>query len=205
MNDTIQPYTTPVLLNQVIQQLQDQFAQLTWLETVYPLVQVGQRQVQLNGNERRVRYPQVYRNDGKTYQHFISPDRSAKSFCFFELNAPYSFDFNDLLIRTGQAAFNLNIVVWLNLPKIDPQRAYDFTEELIQDFVQHGLMASVHKVSIQDLFVERRQELIFNRYDYSIAEEQFLIFPYSGFKVTLTLNSGYNVYCVPQWETLPEA
>ncbi len=202
MTDTIQPYTTPVLLGQVIQQLGNQLKQLTWLETVYPIVQVGQQNAAEDNAKRgrtSYRYPIVYRNDGKTYQHIISPDRSTQSFAFFELNAPYSFDFNDVNIRTGRVQFNLNVVAWLNLPRIDGGRDYDFTEELIQDFIGFGLLGADYS----SLSVERRQELIFNRYDYSIAEEQFLIYPYSGFKVSFTLNSSYNPLCIPAWEPTP--
>ena len=60
------------------------------------------------------------------------------------------------------------MVAWLNLPRIDGGRDYDFTEELIQDFIGFGLLGADYS----SLSVERRQELIFNRYDYSIAEEQ---------------------------------
>ena len=199
MNPAIQSQVSAVLPGRVIEQLTEQLSALTWLETVYPLAQIGLRNVQLNGNDRPLRYPMVYRNDGKTYQHIISPDRSTQSFAFFELNAPYSFDFNDVNIRTGRVQYNLNVVVWLNLPRIDGGRDYDFTEELIQDFIGVGLQGADY----ESLSVERRQELIFNRYDYSIAEEQFLIYPYSGFKVSFTLNSSYNPLCIPAWEPTP--
>ena len=199
MNPAIQSQVSAVLPGRVIEQLTEQLSALTWLETVYPLAQIGLRNVQLNGNDRPLRYPMVYRNDGKTYQHIISPDRSTQSFAFFELNAPYNFDFNDVNIRTGRVQYNLNVVVWLNLPRIDGGRDHDFTEELIQDFIGFGLLGADYS----NLSVERRQELIFNRYDYSIAEEQFLIYPYSGFKVSFTLNSSYNPLCIPAWEPTP--
>ena len=75
MNPAIQSQVSAVLPGRVIEQLTEQLSALTWLETVYPLAQIGLRNVQLNGNDRPLRYPTVYRNDGKTYQHIISPDR----------------------------------------------------------------------------------------------------------------------------------
>ena len=167
----VEPHIAPALLDKVTQTLKDNFLDsFDWLEQCYGLAQVG---IVMRDN-REYRFPVVYRNDGSTFQKELHPDQGLMSFGFFELNTPYNRDFN-----IGEFVYNLNFVCWLNLPKIDASRPDDFTSLLTKQVIER----IEKKVGPNSISVEPRHENIFNRYDYSQSEKQFMKYPYSGFKI----------------------
>lgn len=210
MHETVTPYATPALLDAVIQPALASLQALPWLETVYPVAQIGRVNTDLERSATAtrqasagglLRYPTVYRNDGKTYQVIIAPDRDKASFAFFEREAPYGVATNDLTTNSGQFTYALSLVVWLNLPKIDSLRNYDFTEELVQDCLEYGLLTALDAVT--NIAIERRQEAVFNKYDYNLAEKQFLLYPYSGFKISFSTTAPYGLVCIDPWTQRP--
>lgn len=114
-------YTSPVLADKVIQDLNVKMDALTWLEYLFPLVHKG---VLSDG----LTYPQVYMNDGTTDNYSVLPDSYSKSYCFYEMEGRVSID--DF---ASEAIYPFSMTVWGRLDKMDVSKEYDYTNELIKD------------------------------------------------------------------------
>jgi hypothetical protein len=179
-------YSSPVLLAKLVQGMNENLKQnLDWMELTYPVAKT----VYINRDDTEYRFPGVYKNDGSAYHIAIAPDHKVRSFSFFEIADSFEIDGeSEPFGISGNTSFPVSLIVWANLPKINAGKSYDFTEELIQDILQNGKMKDVPGlVDIQDFSIEMRTEEVFVRYDYDQAERQFMLFPYSAFKINMTL------------------
>jgi hypothetical protein len=165
-------------------------AVLSWLSDGYGLVQTGV------SKDSKHRYPQIYLQDGEKLLRDVYPDQNMKSLLFFERNGPSSIEWSDPLHLSGTWSHPLAIVVWLNLPEIDPERKYDFAEEIIADFLTQGLLASplAHALTFEE--VEQRAERVFQRYDF-VHKQQLMMYPYSAFRVPVTIAQPYERCAAP--------
>jgi hypothetical protein len=184
--------TNPQLAQAPVATLLEHFAaNLSWLSDAYGLVQTG------TVNDGKSKIPQLYRQDGGLDHIDVYPNDQMKSLLFFERNGSSSIEWTDSLHLAGEWTHSYAAVMWLNLPLIDPNRDYDFTEELLQDFLVNGLLNSPLGVGLEFDEAEQRSERIFSRYTNWPTEKQLLMWPFSGFRVPFTVRQPVDVCAKP--------
>ena len=168
--------TSPMLEVKVVQDLQNLFSPMSWLENAYALTKIGLEKTQ---EVTQFKYPQVYAGDTakKAEYYDLRPNDNLKSYCFFEIDAPLEYDQTQ-----EQANYFLSVVFWFNLAKISG-RTYDYSSELV-GHVLKILKESVYQAKISDIKVEKRPEEIFSKYSFNEQESQFLMYPYGAFKIS---------------------
>jgi hypothetical protein len=163
---------------------------LPWLSDAYALVQTG------TAKDGKTKLPQLYRQDGSLHHIDVHPDDKMKSLLFFERNGVSTIEWNDPLQQAGTWTHYYAAVMWLNLKLIDPERDYDFTDELLHDFLVNGLLRSPLGSALAFEEAEQRSERIFNRYTGWPEKQQLLMWPYSGFRIPFTVRQPVKV-CSP--------
>lgn len=179
-------YNSPVLLGKLIQGINENLKQnLDWLELTYPVAKT----VYITRDDTEYRFPGVYKNDGSSYHIAIAPDEKVRAFSFFEIADSFEIDGeSNPFDISGNTSFPVSLIVWANLPKIYAGRSYDFTEELIQDILQNGKMRDITGlIDIESVNIEMRTEEVFVKYDFDQTDRQFMLYPYSAFKINMTL------------------
>jgi hypothetical protein len=179
---------SPALAQEPVEALLLHFstALASWLSDPHGLVQTG-----VLPDKARSKYPQLYYQDGKLYTKALYPDENMRALSFFEYDGPAQMQWDDALAQSGYWTYPLAAVVWLNLPAIDPNRAYDFSPELALDFLTRGLLASPLGASITPGSIEQRAERVFARYTDWPAKQQLLMYPYAGFRLPFTVRQRY--------------
>lgn len=184
--------SNPLLAQAPVATLLEHFAaNLSWLSDGYGLVQTG------TVNDGKSKIPQLYRQDGGLDHIDVYPDEKMKSLVFFERNGSSTVEWDDPTHRSGAWTHRYAAVMWLNLPLIDAGKDYDFTEELLQDFLVNGLLTSPLGVALEFDEAEQRSERIFSRYTNWPTNKQLLMHPFSGFRVPFTVRQPVNVCAAP--------
>lgn len=196
MEAPVYPIQSPQLVYQAVGDVLPVLrAELPWLTHLYGVVESMQDE-----KDRKVRYPVIYRQDStKFFQAVLPNEKTMSALGFFEKNGPSSMSWDsgaEYVMGTWQHPVNL--VCWLNLPKIDT-RGYDFSSELAADLLR--------VLRLQDIGFESidfRMDRVFDRY--ALAEKKLLLYPFAGFKLPLTLTSRYNACTTPfqKWDSAVE-
>lgn len=182
----------PPLAHAPVQALLEHFATaLPWLSDGYGLVQTGV------AKDGKGRYPQLYRQDGGLHSIDVYPDQKMKALCWFEREGRSTLNWNDPLHQAAEWTHQVAVVVWLNLRLIDPARTYDFSDELLTDFLAHGLLRSPLGPRLTFEEVEQRNERIFQRYNFPPERQQLLMHPYAAFRVPLSITQRYDACPAP--------
>lgn len=164
----IPTYDSPKIQDKVVQELNTILATSGYIEYQYPIVHLGYDK---DGNT----YPSVYRNDGSWDNYMIFPDSRAKSFTFFEFNSGETLNDDD------GTYYDLSLVFWGNLERLDNTKYYDFTAEIMQSML----------VLLQDndcIDITFETEGVFDNYSlYAEEERQTLMRPNTGFKINFKI------------------
>lgn len=178
-------YADPQLDAKIIQQLQVLLqTEATWIETVYPLALVGVN----NLNDKEIKYPRVYLNNAGREYIDVRPSDDQNAFAFFELDDPID------AIQGEELRYNISLIVWYDLKKVDTSKAYDYSRELIQDIFR-VFNESDYKENIQLTKYEINPENIFDKYSFKQTDNQFLMFPYGAFKISFEYNDIEAINC----------
>jgi hypothetical protein len=161
-------------------------ATVPWLSDLFGLVQTG---VDKTGKNR---YPQIYQGGGGRELVNIQPDEQMKGLLFIERDGPSTIKWNDALHLAGTWSHPLAAVAWLNLPKIE-DRAYDFSDELAQQFLFEGLLNSPLGAYLEAEQIEQRAAFIFQRYNFPQERQQLLMYPYAGFRIPFVVRECFAV------------
>lgn len=157
---------------------------LPWLTDAYGLVQTG---VDKNKNKA----PQLYLQNGGLLHVDVLPDEKMGALSFFEYDGPAEFEWADPLHLSGYVTHPLALVVWANLPLVDPNRGYDFSAELATDMLTRGLLGSPLGADLTPGSIEQRAERVFQRYQFPPERQQLLMYPFAGFRVPFTVRAKY--------------
>lgn len=186
--------TNPTLEAEAVQKLQNLFtANLIWLENCYALVRTG---FEAHQEEKKYKYPQIYAglSNKKAEYYDLRPNDQLKSYCFFEVEAPYEYNQED-----QTAKYSLAAIFWYNLAKIDG-RNYDYSSELIAHVLK-VIRGSEYLTKVIDIKVEKRPEEVFSKYSLNpLTDNQFLMYPYGAFKISFIFYD--NADCLPDFIAL---
>lgn len=180
-------YTTPYLDAEIIQNLQQLLqSECTWIQEVHPLAVVG---VTKDSEGNDFKYPRVYKNDGNQNYYDIRPDDKLTCYSFFELEDPTEID-------GEQITYNLSLIVWFNLNTVSASKNYDYSRELIKD-IMRGIQESTLHENVKILSYEVDPNNIFDKYSMKLTDNQFLMFPYSAFKINFEYVNIDSSNCTP--------
>jgi len=175
--EIIQPFSNPVLLQEIINNLQNDFNGKSYLDIIYPIASTEEK--------NKLKLPFIYLNDGGKDYINPSPDENKKGFCFFELNGSYIINREEDTLEV-----KLNQIFWFNLNKID-YKGYDYTQELISDIIK-TYNDGYYKNDL--LNIEIKENNVFDNYD--IEHEKVNIYPYSSVKIMIDLLISINTECL---------
>lgn len=178
----------PFLHNKVIQTLQaDLQTGCSWLDIIYPLAEVGEREIEGN----RVTVPVCYGQKAEGENNYIElfPNSELRAGCFFELP---SGEFEENRIEE-EITYEISLIVWANLNLL-ASRDYDFTDELISS-VRNALNVCTYKNDITGFRFTRDKNKVFERYGYSFQNLYSFMYPQTAFKVTFTFTMNSDADC----------
>ena len=164
-------YSSPKLHDKEIQTLQTLFEAYAWVEDAYPLVRKGE-------DDKGNGFPLVYANDGSDTSYKILPDSEISCFCFFELEGEVT-RFEESM---GKYSYPLSVTFWLQLDKVYPAKAYDYTSELIV-----AVMNTLDDQGCTDISYTTDPDDIFEGFS-ELQEKttQHFMRNYSAFKITFS-------------------
>jgi hypothetical protein len=178
----------PFLHNSVVSNLQLDIINLSWLEDIFPLAEVGELEIE-EGN--RILIPMVLKQDGSADYIPLFPDDQKRSGMFFELET------GDYAVRPqdDELIVTVNLIFYGNLKRI-ANRTYDFTDELIQS-VLAALRAGTYGSEIVEYRVIKDKNRVFDKYGYTYEQLKQFAYPYTGFKIQIDIPSDYSFECNP--------
>ncbi len=160
-------YTSPKLQDAVVQSLNTALS--SYAELLYGIVHLGYDE---DGNT----YPSVYYNDGSFKNLMLFPDNKVKSFIFWE------FEGSEVLDDDDGINYNLSLVFWGNLQRIDATKYYDHTSEIEQSIIQVLMTKEVTGITCNE------DDVFANYSKYLEEEKQTLMRPNTGFKISFTIH-----------------
>ena len=187
MNDTEYILENTFLLSRLVAGVNINLEKnLEWLQKAYPLTQ----RASVTVNNTTFRYPVVYKTDSRQYFEKVAPDARLSGFSFFEQNGPMQFVDQVLQPSFGRQLmtqrFSVSLIFWVNLSKINIGKDFDYTDELIADVLNNANMrVNTDITRIENMQVETRNDFIFSLYDYDQTDKQYLLYPYSAFRINM--------------------
>lgn len=164
-------HDNPVLLDKIIQDLQAALkTDLAWLDYAFGR---SYRQVNSTG----YKYPGVYISNAEYMS--VLPNEELGNFCFFEIEDPQEVAH----LGTNFLTVKGSIVFWFNLRKIDTDETVILSEsvklEIMNALTKGGILKS-GRLTINRIF--EQAENVYKGYSLKEVEEQFLMYPFSGFR-----------------------
>lgn len=185
-----QPYINtknplPIGVEAVIEALRLQLIDgLPWLEKAFGRAWEFKEE---STSGRTIRIPKCYTESGEYIN--VLPNDNLVAQCFFQLNGSETYSvFN--YAAGSMKEVDLSVIFWMNLKRIDETKDYIFTEELKAD-VEEVLKNTGYTKELVE-WVDERAEDVFIRYDVDDVNTQYLMYPYAGFRVTVTVNYPEN-------------
>jgi len=145
----------------------DLITKLSWMEYVFPAVQVGE------DIDNKKRFPQIYCNDGTMETMAILPDTKVKSFIFFEIeNIRYGKD------PLAENEYNINLICWYNL-KIIQNLSFNYDSILQAEIIDI--------LQLNDCYnINNSYESAFSKY----GKVENNLFPYGSFKLNFSVKKA---------------
>lgn len=169
--------TRPYLFDRVIQGLQDGLGGLSWLNHIFGR---SERLVKVVNGQRRYT-PNVYAG-GDEYIQLLPDNTGLGNYCFFVLEEPQivTVPFNN----SNRVKAPFSLIVWVDMRTVgatyDDRNTEYLKEQILKTvrraWLQHG------SVSLDRVF--ERAENVFLGYSLDEVDNQFLMSPFAGFRVT---------------------
>jgi hypothetical protein len=201
-NPPIPTITNPVGLDAAIQSLQEELAELPWLEKCFGRAWEHKEQ---DGQGNLIRIPKCFAGIDPTTKmaEYINvlPNDSFQSMAFFAVR-DREFWVGEVFNPAGENAKErqVSVIIWGDLVKIDPAKTYIYTEELKHD-VEVILKGNQYVKNIIQYFDERVEQVFdglineakYARYTIDDVKNPYLMHPFFGMRFDITL--GYYEEC----------
>lgn len=169
--------TTPHLFDRVIQDLQGGLAQLTWLTHIFGR---SERLVKMKDGMRYYTPNVYYKKD--EYIQLLPDNKELGNYCFFVLEEPQTVSIPYGTSNRFKAPFSL--IVWVDMRTVgatyDDRNTEDIKEQVVKAirraWLRHGA------VTVERIY--ERAENVFNGYSLDEVDNQYLMAPFAGFRIT---------------------
>ena len=165
------------LFDRVIQDLQDALGSLPWLSHVFGR---SERLVQLKDGMRRYS-PNVYQGTGE-YISLLPDNRKLGNYCFFVLEDPQTVTVPMQSQNRVRSPFSL--IVWVDMRNVGDAADDRNTERLKEEVLKTVRVAWIKKGSVTLSRIYERAENVFQGYSLDEVDNQYLMSPYAGFRIT---------------------
>lgn len=163
---------------------------ISWLDTIYGIAEPTEMKKDDGSLEI---FPRVYSNLSSTPKEYydVRYDDSIKAQVFFERNSQN-------IIGSGnefdECVYDLSIVCWANLNKVDSTRTTDFTANLAGHIIKCLRDNFLAEVS-DEIQIELRSKECYSKYSLSDVENRFLTLPYTAFKISFKWTEYNSAAC----------
>lgn len=174
----------PILFDRLIQSIQKGLMdKLPWLTNAYG------RSFTLEtttADGKSVKFPAVYTGQGDYLSMF--PDDNIGSYSFFEIYDPQKLDSKSKTTKIQESSGAL--VFWVDLSKIYADNTFLYAEEVKNDILK--ALRSIRlepgdRMELLELYESPKN--VFKGYNISQIEGQYLIYPYYGLRIEVSLNT----------------
>ena len=167
----------PYLFDRAIQGLQDALGELSWLNHIFGR---SERLVKMKDG-RRYYTPNVYygRNN---YISLLPDNRVLGNYCFFVMEEPQTVSVPMAAQNRLRAPFSL--IVWVDMRTVGANKDDRNTEKLKEQVLKTVRRAWLRHGAVTMERIYERAENVFNGYSLDEVDNQFLMSPYAGFRLT---------------------
>lgn len=192
INPRIVAPTQPINLDAYIYNLQLQLASLTWIEKIFGRAWKMYEQRDGMGNTmgmaRGYAFPAVFAGATGTPSDYLNvlPNDNLRAMCFFAPRDPAT---TATAIPDSSESYEPNqyneytqpvsIIFWFNQDKLQPEVNYPITENLLAQV--RALLRKVSYYKISNVYYD--PESVFSGYSLDYVDEQYLMFPFGGFRI----------------------
>ena len=169
--------TSPKLFDGVIQDLQDALGTLSWLNHIFGR---SERLVQLKNGIHKYT-PNVYQGKGE-YISLLPDNTKLGNYCFFVMDDPQTVGMQMQTQNRVKSPFSL--IVWVDMRKVGASADDRNTELLKEDVIKTIRTAWLKKGSVTAELIYERAENIFQGFSLDEVDNQFLMAPYWGMRIT---------------------
>jgi len=198
-NQPVPVITYPVMLDEAIESVQADLANMVWMEKMFARAWDNLRHEKVQGSIERLAnvfsYPSTYIGNGEYYD--LLPNDNFKSYGFFKVEGNGEFLDYDPNTAGNVILYNVSAIFWFNLDKIYKALSDDtrFTQILVSDILAILEMSDpVNEI----ISVLDDTEEIFAGYSIRDDERQMLRHPYGAIKVNMKLLTRTVCYDVVQ-------
>jgi len=166
----------PYLFDKPIQYLQDALGTLSWLHHIFGR---SERLVQMQDG-RKYFTPNVYRGNNE-YISLLPDNTALGNYCFFVLDEPQVVSVPMGIQNRLRAPFSL--IVWVDMRRVENNDARN------TEYVKEQILKTIRKAFIRHGAVElqkvyERAENVFEGYSLDEVDNQFLMQPFAGLRIT---------------------
>lgn len=194
----------PVALDAAVQIVQEKLAAgLPWLQKAFgrarkmpaPVNTKPQDRAEAMAGGRDQVVPEVYY---RREPYDCRPNDNLQSYCFFYPRDPVQIPDYDPAAMEAIAEQQVSIIFWINLQRVDPERNYDFGEELRRDVLV--VLRQCLNFKVEELYND--WDNVFEPFAVNNRVfKQYLKPPYAGFRIDgiLTYDAAKSVECPPEY------
>ena len=169
--------TRAYLFDRVIQGLQDALGGLSWLDHIFGR---AERLVKMKDGMRYYT-PNVYHGKDE-YIQLLPDNRKLGNYCFFVLEEPQTISTPYGNSNRVKAPFSL--VVWVDMRTVGATYDDRNTEDIKEQLLKTLRRAWLRNGAIVLERVYERAENVFQGYSLDEVENQYMMSPYAGFRIT---------------------
>jgi hypothetical protein len=167
----------PKLFDHVIQGVQDGIAELSWMNHIFGRAERLVKMVE----GRRYYSPNVYA--GKEEYILLTPDNTELgNYCFFVMEEPQMVSLPMGVTNRIRSPFSL--IVWVDMRKVGEQKDIRDTEAVKEAILKAVRRSWIKKGSVTLERIYERAENVFNGFSLDEVDNQFLMAPFWGMRVT---------------------
>ena len=171
--------TRPYLFDRVIQSVQDSLGQLPWLTHIFGR---SERLVKTSpANGQRIVTPNVYYKKGE-YLSLLPDNRELGNYAFFVLEDPQQVTVPMGNVNRVKAPYSL--IVWVDMRTVGATYDDRNTEQLKEALLKTVRRAWLRHGNVNVSKVYQRAENVFSGYTLNEVDNQYLMAPYAGFRLT---------------------
>lgn len=186
-NPTVVTIPDPIGIEAAIQSLQLSLASLTWLTKSFGRAWTMPR----TEGGKTVYEPMVYQGNNEYYPTL--PNDALNAFSFWRVNGGRTNkEWSSQMNPGANYIFEdpVDLIVWFNMKKVDPDKNYVFKEALIRDVLNR--LTRFSRVSVVRVWDDKIED-IYRGYTLQEKHRDLLMYPYGAFRIEIIL--GYQFIC----------
>ena len=170
--------TRAYLFDKVIQSLQDGLGNVSWLTHIFGR---SERLIHVAGNGQRMMTPNVYYKKGE-YLPLLPDNTALGNYCFFVMEDPQQVTMPMGIQNRVKSPFSL--IVWFDMRTVGATYDDRNTEQLKEQVLKAIRKAWLRHGAVTVSRIYERAENVFQGYSLDEVDNQYLMAPYAGFRLT---------------------